>query len=191
MGERMTCPGCQQALRLPANRRIRWLTCPRCLSRVANPEVPAAEGIQAEPPAGPAPRPDAIQVGPASPPDTGTDGDRDYTAGEGCLVLLGLLGGLVLVVVVLSAISEARHGKFAVAAGTTVGLVIVVGISAAAVASWGGSKKGEGELPGRAFFGTLALSGCLVIILGTAYLVFAFLTVRSLFQDDGWPPVQP
>jgi hypothetical protein len=53
MVERITCPGCQQALPPPANRHVPWLTCPRCLSRVANPEVPAAEGIRLQPNAPP------------------------------------------------------------------------------------------------------------------------------------------
>ena len=39
MAERVTCPGCQHTLRIPPGSRDRWLTCPRCLSPVANPEA--------------------------------------------------------------------------------------------------------------------------------------------------------
>src|SRR4051812_1300296 len=61
----VTCPRCNHVLRIPAGARDRWLTCPRCLASVGNPNVL----VTAAPPAPPVDRP-------LPPPEEGA-GERD------------------------------------------------------------------------------------------------------------------
>jgi hypothetical protein len=184
MAEHTTCPGCQQALPVPASRHVRWLTCPHCLSRVVNPEVLTAEGILAEPPARPAPRPEGIQAEPAS----GADADPGllYIATkEGCLFNLSCSGQLVLALAFLGAIVAGCHGQFGGAAGAAGGLLVVVLMSAAIVSSWGGGQGAP--RPGALWHpGPVGLPGD-----PTGHRVPG-LRVPGLcesIQGIGWPPV--
>jgi DNA-directed RNA polymerase subunit M/transcription elongation factor TFIIS len=69
----ITCPACKSTLTVRPQVRDRWLTCPRCLTQLMNPNPatqqtasrPASEAIQATPATAPAS--EAIQATPAAP----------------------------------------------------------------------------------------------------------------------------
>jgi hypothetical protein len=50
-----TCPSCGNVLGVPDTVTKRWLTCPRCLASVSNPNVLPSEGVTPTPTAPPAP----------------------------------------------------------------------------------------------------------------------------------------
>jgi hypothetical protein len=216
MAERLTCPGCQHVLRVPAGSRDRWLTCPRCLSPVANPEAVVPGAIQAEAPARPpAAAAHGIQAEPITPSPAppgqcphcghevqprwlfcpyceeplagrgrrraaGMDVDvrRDSHATGGCLVLLAVLGALGIGLLFLSGLQLLGQGQAGLLVALAVGLCVLALISATIVAARGGAGE---RFAGRVVFGTLALSGGLILLL-VAILVFAFVVCLATWS---------
>jgi hypothetical protein len=188
MAERVTCPGCQQTLVIPAGSRNRWLTCPRCLSPVANPQAVAPGAIQAE---APARAPAADVYGVQAEPDpplaervrrgaAGIDVDvrRDTRATSGCLILLAVLGALGIGLLFLGALGVLAEGESGPLVTLAVGLFVLGLISAGIVAARG---SGGERFAGRVVLGTLALSGGLILFL-LAILVFAFVVCMATFS---------
>jgi hypothetical protein len=56
MPREVTCPSCKHRLRVPADATEKWLTCPRCLASIGNPNVlPAPDAVTASEPPPPEP----------------------------------------------------------------------------------------------------------------------------------------
>ena len=93
MAHETTCPSCRRVLRVADDVHTRWLTCPRCLTAVAEHPGPPTERPDAPSDFGSVARP---RIRPLAPPDV--DVRRDQ---RGVSWIAIALGGLILVGVVL------------------------------------------------------------------------------------------
>jgi hypothetical protein len=143
----VTCPGCQRPLRIADGVTQPWVTCPRCLARVANPQAQAAGG------------PDGLEVD--------YEVRRDVQKTGWLLVVLAGLGALTLLWVGRAVIKST---------GDLLTMLTGLGVLAALSAAYVLWRRPGGtplESAGRVAVGTLALVGAIVAI-GLAAVAFLF-----------------
>jgi hypothetical protein len=199
MSRRFLCPGCQRALRVPADYEGGELTCPRCLAAI---QVPVAtEAVQAEQPA---------QARGANCPNCGRevspqwllcphceeplhaprrkgygaadrDVRRDVRGTSWLMVILAILGVLGIGYAILIASEVATEGDASVLVGVLSGLLFLTLISTLIVFAKGHGDVRSGGVR-RVLVGTLALAGGLTALscaLGLAVLIFFFVACLS------------
>jgi hypothetical protein len=142
------CPSCRQPLRVPDDVRSRWLSCPRCLARVANPGAPALLGGR------------------------GTADEEVHRDNRGIgigLTILAILGGLG---VTRALLFTAAAGGLAGLATIMVPLHFL-GLLTTGIMFWRTRDNPAARNVGRVVVGTLASVGVLVL-LALAAVIFLF-----------------
>lgn len=170
MPRETTCPSCGTVLDVSDTLTKRWLTCPRCLSSVGNPNVLlSAEGVIAAPP----PRPARW----AADADDEAVGD---TKGVGLiLVVLGLLGavgvGFVLYAGSLGrgSWSDTKH----IAAGSFFAAFVLLGLVVAGMSISATARKAARRIL------AIALGVTAILLLTGVFVLSAFVySVASCFE---------
>lgn len=155
MPREVTCPSCKRRLLVPPDVIEKWLTCPRCLSSIGNPnilltpEAPAArEALQAEPASRTCPHCDRpverdwrfcpyCEEELKRPPSTGDAGplERDVKRDTlGGSIVAGVLGTLLLLGIIIffamdgpKLLSQSQDAQGVVALGGVVLVLVLLG----------------------------------------------------------------
>jgi hypothetical protein len=173
MSTHLTCPGCGRSLLLPGDCTAETLSCPRCLSRITNPQAPGnPTAIQTEAPAPSAPAAPSRAITASAPrigaADLDVDVRRDSQGTSGCMIVLMVLGGLGLGLFALTGLAAGREGLM-----FFLGVPAVLAISSAIAVFLRPSEATAGSELGRIFRALLAISGVVVLLI-VSILIFLF-----------------
>ena len=167
MPTELTCPACHKPLRVSDRVGQRWVTCPYCLARMANPN-------------------------PATHADDDTDHEveravqSDTRKTSWLIVVLAVIGGLNVLTVIPAAIGGIGKGDWEGVLGVGVVLALVVGLTTLFVV-WRRPGRTAMETVGAVAVRSLAVIGSLVagmFVLGIALAVFIFAV--CLAGSRGW-----
>jgi hypothetical protein len=184
MATTVTCPSCGSTLQVASDDRERWLTCPRCLAQVVNPNVLVTTGAPSPQPE----VPEAASQGPflASPDD---DVRRDTTGLRAFLIALALMGGIGIVLFLCGGGLGQTGQGLTLQATLVIGAVLfMLAITGSVVLSFRGSNpaaRGIGRVLVGGLVGTLIGAGfailvCVLLVLAFVALVGA--VINSFFE---------
>lgn len=169
MSTRITCPGCGRTLLLPSDCTAELLSCPRCLTRINNPQAaPASTAVQTQMPpvreaavtAAPAPS----ERGPRL-PDLDVDVRRDNQR-TGCLMTgLPVIGGIGIGYALLVSVAQLTEGWFQPLLVILGVLTVLTLLSAGWIAATKPSET-PGAYIGRTVLGVLTVTGAIVSVGG-------------------------
>lgn len=173
MSTRLTCPGCGRSLLLPGDCTAETLSCPRCLTRIANPQASGGStAIQTESPTPAAPAAASSAITASAPrlgaADLDVDVRRDSQGTSGCMIVLMVLGGLGLGLFALTGLAGGKEGLTFV-----LGVLTVLTIISAIAVFLRPSRAAAGSELDRIFRGVLAISGVAVLLI-VSILIFLF-----------------
>jgi hypothetical protein len=181
MSTRITCPGCGRLLVLPPDCTAELLSCPRCLTRIDNPQAAGSiYAVQAEvPPVVPT----ALTPSPASRErrlridELDVDVRRDNQR-TGCLmILLPVIGGAGIAISLLNVIDDLQYGEFPL-------LLLLLGVLTVLTLISAGWEAGHRQraFSGRTVLRVLTISGFIISVgalLCVASLIYLFIVCLS------------
>jgi hypothetical protein len=200
MSERIYCPACKRALRLPADCVDPWLSCPRCLARIRNPQseperAPSSPGVapqERQPEARPRCPGCGVDVEPRwlfcpfceerlrdrlpRQWSGSVEGDvrRDTTTMQVILILLAIVGGLGIFLALMTSFAALTDNEVAPLFVTLAVLFVLTVISAIIVSVR--EKKSPQPTAARIVLGTITLAGALVaggcLFMGAIFVFF-------------------
>lgn len=188
MSTHITCPGCGRRLILPSDCTAEVLSCPRCLSRIDNPQAGStAYAVQGEAPPvrdiAVTPSPTSLERG-SRIADLDVDVTRD-TRRTGCLmILLPVIGGAGIAFSLFNVVAGLPLGEFRPALFLIGMLTVLTLLSAVWEAR---HQKGtflrNGTFFGRTILGVLTISGAIIAVGGLlSFAAFILLFAVCLYS---------
>jgi hypothetical protein len=183
MSTRITCQGCGRLLVLPPDCTAEVLSCPRCLTRIDNPQAAGSiYPLQAEvPPV----RQTAVTPSPASRErgpriaEMDVDVSRDNRR-TGCLmILLPVIGGAGIAYALLGGVAMLGEGEFR----PMLILLFVLTVLTLLSAGWGASRP-KGAYLGRTVLGVLTIAGAIIGV-GALLCVAALILLFAVCLSSG------
>jgi hypothetical protein len=205
MAAPVICPGCQKPVRVPAEFRLAWTTCPHCQALVPNlslegntappPRRPSADVEYACPRCGKRAEPHWLFCPHCDEPlredrprrAAGAPDVRRGAPPAGGRAALAVLGGLAsLLALAVTGGAMVETGEFVPFAVVVVGLLFLTALSAGVLL-----LRDKGDLrargPGRVVLAALTLAGALVAVgLLVAVALVVFLIAVYLAGSRGW-----